>query len=1033
MTVRKPSETIICVGDAKSKTRSLLLGAVSVIAWAALMTPAHAQTADDEPEEIVVIGLRQSLADAINDKRRADEIVDAIRAEDIGKTTDQNIAEALSRITGVSLQSQDGEGTTVSVRGVSADLNNITLNGVPLTSSGDNQAVNLSEFSADVLNAIEVVKTAAADQNEGSLGASINLKGFRPLDARRDRASIEFQGRYNGFATGDLVNLRDLDNNYKINGAFSKKFFDDKVGLSLIASRELQETRTDLIDYQRHTVASPSNGAINAVTGEAVGAPLDLHAPRLARYNYEPGNRDRDTISATLQFKPSDTLDIQFDYTNSKQLTGKDANRIQANGNQGNGVQGNVEFDPTSLTITRNIVNRIGVSTITRNNFEQVQKNDVFAARITKQAGPFEFELRGGTSQTTSRDNFFKSGAFNLLRDGTNRTGFNCLEDTGYELCSIQLEDSNGVSLNNPERFRLQRINERRRNFDDKASSLFFDADWDIELGPITSLEAGAKYTTRNKLTNITADGFNRSQIGIGAPTLNLYDSGDRTVSDFGGELGLPRDEITAGFPILDLDALLDFIGRTEQVVDPLRNYEVTEDTKAVYLKANYDLMDSQISGNFGVRFVDTEIESSGSSGIDYISVTNQSLAATPEYSGGVNDEGDTIVGLFASEAEALVFLGADTSSGDANAFAAVGANSYTNVLPSFNLNWAASDDVILRFAASQTMARPRIEDLNGGIRLIEDSFRFAGRGTGGNPDLDPYLSTNLDVSAEWYFKKNSLLSVALFDKNLQDFAEKTTSLNHYRDIRDRFYDATGAVIATEDLVGTLTAGDILLPYDANAQPAGCMPSRQSATTISTSPDGCDIVSVEQPRNGSGGYVRGAEIALQHNFTEWPGIFGGLGFQANYTYADSRSDEEAGIDTDGNPTLLFVESPLLQTSEHTFNGTVFYEQNGKLLRLAYNTRSDYLVNRSAEEGYSVWQEGTDSLDLSAGWDFNKNVSLSFQAVNLLDTVRRRYSVYSRSSTSLPAEPATFDTPNTNRTVNLQNTGTIYRMGIRYNF
>ena len=146
--------------------------------------------AEEDLEVIKVSGYRGSVIRSINAKKFSDGVQDSIFAEDIGKSTDQNIADALSRVTGVTVQEADGEGTRISVRGAGAALNQISLNGVALTSglngSGSNQSVSdesvdLSTFSSDILSSINVIKTAAADHDEGSLGANVILKTFKPL------------------------------------------------------------------------------------------------------------------------------------------------------------------------------------------------------------------------------------------------------------------------------------------------------------------------------------------------------------------------------------------------------------------------------------------------------------------------------------------------------------------------------------------------------------------------------------------------------------------------------------------------------------------------------------------------------------------------------------------------------------------------------------------------------------------------------------------------------------------------------------
>ena len=134
----------------------------------------------DDIEIIEVTGVRSSLTSALNAKKHSDSISDSIIAEEIGKSSDENIAQALSRISGVSLDRDGGDNQTITVRGVKASLNDIKLNGVSMTSNTDSQAVDLSLFSADILSRIDVIKSPAANQEEGSLGASM-IKLISPL------------------------------------------------------------------------------------------------------------------------------------------------------------------------------------------------------------------------------------------------------------------------------------------------------------------------------------------------------------------------------------------------------------------------------------------------------------------------------------------------------------------------------------------------------------------------------------------------------------------------------------------------------------------------------------------------------------------------------------------------------------------------------------------------------------------------------------------------------------------------------------
>jgi TonB-dependent receptor len=329
-------------------------------------------------EVIEVTGFRGSLQKAINAKRFNESVSDSIHAEDIGKSTDQNIADALSRITGVSVQEEGGEGTRISVRGASPTQNQISINGVALTggiSSPDggtnDNSVDLSSFDADILSSIDVVKTSAADQDEGSLGANINLKTVRPLSINNPRRNIAIEGRYNEFAD---------DEDFRATVSFSDKYFDDRIGFIVTATKDKQNVRQDRINTGYEAGAVPisdllASGTNRTATDAATGNPIrvlgyqrdadgallldengnrllnpieslldydpatqtlvegDLFvmAPRTVNFSLSNDIRERFTISSGLQYRPTDKLDIQLDVTHTQQTVKTEFNSLNMN------------------------------------------------------------------------------------------------------------------------------------------------------------------------------------------------------------------------------------------------------------------------------------------------------------------------------------------------------------------------------------------------------------------------------------------------------------------------------------------------------------------------------------------------------------------------------------------------------------------------------------------------------------------------------------------------------------------------------
>lgn len=1110
--------------------RRFLFGSASVLALSCLAVPAMAQDASQEqtaeeeaadPAEntIIVSGFRQSLANALDEKRRSGNIVDGINAEDIGRSADQNVAEALQRVSGVSIERNDGEGTTVTVRGVDANLNNVTLNGVTVTNaSGDvrngaaGQAVDFSTFTSDILSRIEVAKTASADHNEGSLGASIRLQTFQPLNVREDRRVIELQARYAPFADEGFNLLDDtFGGDYRVNVALSERMFDNTLGVSLVATSERSSGRRDAVNIPRYeatnNIPGPfsnstgvllSGGITNIETGELEQAgpnpedALRVLLPFELAYQQLFYETTRNNVTGSVQWRPGENTNIQIDatYTHTNRVRESSELAIRAAPEFFPLWQGTENFyDPANSTLVNYRSTSFGFGPGSARNpgyirpvqeFEDTDEETfILGFDVEQSVGNFTFNFSGGHSESRGRDNDYIYATAQIENQALGGpasfdNGFNGFDDRpgltkGFDCvpggpCSIFLSDTvpnrtqGGTNGANPDvaivddgfEFDIGSINSRDRAIDDTSTNLFFDIDWETDFGPITSLEMGAKWDTRNRVQQQTNSFLSRFDFtDIRANILPFVVAGDSSLRDgFGEQLGLARDNITDGIVRFDPFALRSALqqerGDAGVTAPDGRDFrDLTLETYGAYAMANFELANGRVFGDIGARWVRTDVDVSGGS-LPVASFLQ--FADRPEnlaFFGyfGAGDPNNTVT-LAQAQAAVTGVFGPDLVDRNDPAFVeqtvveASDQFSYDNFLPSLNLNWLAAEDVVVRFAASRTMARPLIDRLRPNFLFNENTFSnsFA---SSGNPRLLPFTSNNLDLSVEWYFDDNSLFSVALFNKDLSD-AERVVSETFYiRDFRNELFDANG--VAVQDPTFEPTATSLLLPFTPNAQPLGeCLPNRVLDLSLQD-PNmlrECEIVQFNRPINAASAYVRGVEVSLQHNFDYLPGILSGLGFIANYTYADSEVEEQTITDALGNDQV-FRAAPLPNTSNHTFNVTGFYERNGVQLRAAYNYRTDYLVSSAPEQGGTRrYTEGFDSLDVSGGFDITDNITLNFQAVNLLDTVRRDYAVLEADApvaNALTPEDLSLGNAPTERLLLLANTGRIFRVGVRFTF
>ncbi|MGJ8680554.1 TonB-dependent receptor domain-containing protein [Paraglaciecola sp.] len=1207
-----------------------------------LSNTAHAQEAssgkqqaqqEQDVEVITVKGFRGSLQRGINNKRFADGVTDSIHAEDVGKSTDQNIADALSRVTGVTVQESDGEGTRIAVRGAGASLNQISMNGVALTSglSGGSdspvadQSVDLSSFSSDILSSIVVQKTSSADQDEGSLGANVVLKTVKPLNIKKPRRNVEIQGRYNQFSD-------DVDR--KLSFSLSDKFFDDTFGVIVTASDETQHTRRDEYRASWHeaSINIPDGRARDAETGKVLriagveGQPADfdsdteilndgeLYALTMSQASQiiNMNERNRKSITAGLQYAPTDNTDIQLDLSHSQQDILDDNQNFNM---QFGLLDPNNEDDPqhdwwtvdreSSSLVKRYSRHAKGRSYRNVGGYDQKTNVATFNLEhwITEDL-KMTFLAGYSRTQSDSKDNI---GLF-MTPNGVSATSMYdipltsddpdviTLEPAGYDCtgsrCSIdvaqgltQVNSTEDVTLNfapsltnilDPNLFGAANLTKYDNSNSDTNKSFFLDFDWTVDFAGITKVEFGVKSTNRVKDVVTQRDTFINGATVFNSEGEEVSLNGITTIrlADVIADDAFPADNFMAG--ILD--------GREQaymsgwDVVDPFKALEIVtpsngeggkdvklkidnsgsrlidQDVKAVYAKVNFEYMDGRLTGNLGLRYVETTTYSEAYSKLQFqgggntydpmqllqYADTSQPQCDAPVWlenpAGGLdrnsypsnlqqlgtcslyqlthafhrrqantqlaepgenipadeldpsNDDyilqvvwenGAPVVvrnegnpngnnGRFSNTQEIKALADRSTShitindafgnlvnAGEqlgtiANVRPFLVADEATNDvwLPSLNLNYLFSDELIGRFSATKTMARPRFDSTTPGGAIRESAWELRGSGTINNVALVPLESNNQDISLEWYFNPSSLLSVALFRKDMTNFEERVNEIYLWTDQREN-YDMAGVENLNDvlfvpnqlvDSAGNPVVNELtgLPEWQETPFNSDCMPDRMMHKQLREPLTlGCHSLNMDVVRNGKGALTQGLEFSYTQNFDFLPGAFSGLGTNINYTYADSESDAEVSVTTGQ------VIKPLPQpyTPKHSSNVTVFWEKDGAMLRLANRYNSTQLVNRGLASGAS-WLESNNRLDLSASYEINKNISVSFQALNLTNESRRTFYTSTRTVMGVAGDgtPILFDEGNVmdgdgnaSRTLTEYKTGRQFRLGIRGNF
>ena len=279
--------------------------------------PLTREAADDA---IVVTGIRASLEDSLNIKRNAQGVVDAISAEDIGKFPDTNLAESLQRITGVSIDRQNGEGSTVTVRGFGPEYNLVLLNGrqMPTATLGDgasppnSRSFDFANLASEGVAAVEVYKTGRAAVPSGGIGSTINIKTPRPLDRPGIRGSFAVKGVY------DTSRNEGTEITPEVSGVFSDSFMDDRVGIVLSGAYQRRKASVNsasvgfrdgfLGDFDANAAMDNAWGALSPTGTNVTNPPSgdDVYEiPQSAAYDIIDIDRERINGQAVLQFRRS--------------------------------------------------------------------------------------------------------------------------------------------------------------------------------------------------------------------------------------------------------------------------------------------------------------------------------------------------------------------------------------------------------------------------------------------------------------------------------------------------------------------------------------------------------------------------------------------------------------------------------------------------------------------------------------------------------------------------------------------------------
>lgn len=936
------------MAQSSNKSSWSRLGAgVSLLTLSSALCIAAPAMAQDQPpaasdDVVVITGFRESLAAAIDAKREDAGIVDVITAEDIADFPDLNLAESLQRVPGVQIDRDGGEGRTINVRGLSSDFVRVRLNGMEaLATTGGrdgrqnrNRAFDFNVFASELFNSIKVSKSQSAEVEEGSLGATVDLTTARPFDYDGFTMAGGIQASYNDLA-------RNTDPRYTF--LVADQFLDGQLGVLFSVAYATRNTIEEGSSSGRfripsadgcaaappntgtatganrcyQTVAGPIETPGGPVTGAAAAtAAWNAAHPRIPRYGRISYDRERLGSTFSVQYQPVESTTFGYDllYANLTETRGEEF--LEA-------ISFARETSAQGLRATDLLTGRVdATNTLVQGTFNDVdirveQRRDnletEFFQNVFRVDHAFADNLKGEFVAGHTRAVQYNPQQTTLTFERYDVDGYS------YDYSNPNLPAFNyGFDVTDPANFVFSgsaaagdaSIIRMRPN---KAVNTFLALDGKLiyEFDDVWTFKAGA---TRKKF-DFTGTESRRTTEALPAGLLAALATNGNTITDystlvtgFGRGISLPAGTPTSWVvPSIDkLNRLIDFecdcvnqFGdfRTDAVSSLGENRSAEETSTGFWIQAdfNFDLGTMPVRGNLGVRRVETELVSTG-----YTNFGTGAIPTTVEHK-------------------------------------------YDRTLPSANLSIEPVENVLVRFAAAKTIARPSLPALTPGGTL---DFNPPGLSiNSGNPFLSPIESTNYDVSFEWYPYDEALFAVAFFQKDIDTFVQRLRQL---------------------------------IPYSETGFPISLLPSGVSST---------DLFDTNTFLNTPGGELSGYEITAQTPFSFLPGPFDRFGGQLSYTSIDSEVSYVLGTALGAG----FVQAPLTGQSPTSLSATLYYEDGPFQARVSAVSRDEYLTLVPAASG-NDFEGKADVLnvDFSASYEVSDNFTLTFEAINLTDQFDERW-------------------------------------------
>lgn len=928
---------------------------------------------EDNVEVIEVQGIRGSLIRSMNVKRNMSGVVDAISAEEMGKFPDTNLAESLQRITGVAVSRSNGEGSEITVRGWGPDFNLITLNGRQMPGTGNTRSYKLENLASEGVSALEVYKTARAENPSGGLGATVNIVTRKPLESPGEKFTVSAKGIH------DTSNEEGSDVTPEFAALYSNTFMDNTLGVAFSLSHQERDFQKQLANIQgwQANVALPANLEEDKVVDprplDADGKRIGNHFfPRDMNYGIENLERERTNGHVVFQYASTDDLVLSLDYTHTEATTGKNS----IGWGMWNDYGGNInayEIDENGTVVYADIGGNDGSFTASRETVEVEEKSIGFNVNWQiNDTWNVTFDYHDSSSEIDNgKDKGMGSSGSLVL--GSDQLITKTYDFRSGEVPHAQIHWKNGtteLAKGEIDSHFSQFIHSPGKSEIEQAQ-LHVTWENDVFDIPLVNVKFGGAYTDQTIGGSNAWSGliggflFNPSWPEIFPDSMFVRHDTSNFLDAFsgGGSALTPNyyytfdfDEVVARSEAFLTNEVLggdDYFATTAyHDMGTFSEGSVNEETMSLYVQSQweFDVGDFPVQLNVGVRYEETDVTSNVFQPIPYAVWWKGGSEFLTQYIDGENS-------FFSQEGKHDLFL------------------------PMVDLKVDITDELVGRISWGKTITRAPLGDLAGG-RSLSGSVKLDSRsGSEGNTNLQPFESTNFDLSLEYYYAEGSYAAIGYFRKDVENFIGSeiiSTTIDGIRDIYlgPRWQQAAADVAARGDQV---TNDAIFEQVQANGSPLN-----EGGFIEPAADDPLMVWDITRPFNAPDTKtVDGIEFAVQHLLGD-----SGFGLGVNATFVDG--DVEFDVDS------LEQQTPLTGLSDSA-NFQAFYEKDGLSIKATYAWRDEYLIGVGQGQGSSdnppQYAKSFGQWDLSINYDIDDNFTVFFEGININDETEQGYGRY----------------------------------------